>query len=107
MQRDRFDQTALEAAVNFEGRRRLDRTILAVEHWVDLGERDALDGQGNLNEIARLGFEVRQTIEAADFPACLRVRESKLCDRERPTEIGKVAFAFDMLRYVDPIQTCE
>ena len=74
---------------------------------MDLGERDALDRDRDLDEVAAVALEVREPIEATDFPGRTRVGEPKLRDCERPGKVGERTLAFEMSRDVDLVEVRE
>ena len=83
------------------------RPVLAVEHRVDLGKRHALDRDRDLDEVAGLGLQVRQAVEAADLPAGTRVGQAQLGDGEGPGEVAELALLLEVFGDVDLVQTCE
>ena len=93
--------------VDVEGGRLEDRPVLAVEHRVDLGERHALDGDRDFDEVAGLGLEVRQPVEAADLPARAGVGQAQLGHGVGPGEVAEVALLLEVFGDVDLIETCE
>src|SRR6185503_12227937 len=104
---DRLHQAALDRGVDVEGGGLGDRLVPAVEYRVDLRQRDALHGDGDLDEVAGLAAQVRQSFKAAHFPRRRRNGEAQLRHRERPGEIAEVALLLDVLGDVDLIQMRE
>ena len=101
MQGDRLHQCALNAGVDLEAGRRRDRAVVGIQHGVDLGQGDALNRDRDLDEVAGLGLEVGQAVEAADFPGGGGVSQPQLLDGIGPAQIGEFALAFDVLADVD------
>ena len=64
-------------------------------------ERHALDGDRDLDEVAGLGLEVRQPVEAADLPAGAGVGEAQLGDGVGPGEVAELALLLEVLGDVD------
>ena len=93
VQRDRFHQRALDTGVDLEAGGRWDGSVIGIEYRVNLGQRDPLDGDRDLDEVPGLGLEVRQPVEATDLPARSRVSESQLLYSKRPAEVAELALS--------------
>ena len=71
---------------------------------MDLAQVDALHADGDFDEAAGLGVEIRQSVEALNAPRCCWIELPQLADGEGPAEIAELAFALDVFIDVDPRQ---
>ena len=97
MERDRLDQASLNRGVDVECTGHLDRFVLGIEHWVNLTEPHAFNDYFDLNEIAAVGLEVGQAVEAGDVPCRGGTCLPELCNRKRPAEVLELTFLLHVL----------